>query len=147
MKKLLLLTVILSCFFAASAQYSPSAFKHLQRPEKRLMLSLAPTQTVTLDAFRFSAVTGYEFGTSQLVAGLAYGFQHLTADTAGNWYENYGVGVVVFGGGSTLNGFNPAGVFSVGVNINALNGLVSISPVYNFSGKFGLVWSLNLPLK
>lgn len=135
------------CFVVANAQYSPSPIKHLIRPEKKLMLSLAPTQAVTQNAFRFSAVTGYAFGTNQIVAGLAYGFQHLTADTAGNWFEDYGIGIVAFGGGSTITGFNPSTLFSAGLNFNYKNGLISVSPVYNFSGKFGFVWSLNLPLK
>lgn len=149
MKKLLLLTLITMSFFAASAQYSPSPFSHLIRPSEKDRISLNATATlVTQNAFRFSAVTGYEFPTNQIVAGLCYGFQSLKLDSANNWYENYGVGLVAFGGGSTTGTFNPATVFSAGVNINALNGLISLSPIYNFGAKqVGLVWSVNLPLK
>jgi hypothetical protein len=149
MKKLSILLLI-SFFTCGSlmAQYSPSPFGHLKRPIEKEKISLNPTATsITQNAFRFSAVSGYEFGTNQIVAGLCYGYQSLTLDTAGNWYENFGIGLVAFGGGSTTTGFNLATVFSAGININALNGLVSVSPVYNFSGKFGLVWSINLPLK
>jgi hypothetical protein len=149
MKKLLLLSIVLISVLCASAQYSPSPFKHLLRCDHLYKVSLNATAApITQNAFRFSAVTGYEFPTNQIVAGLAYGFQHLTADTAGNWFENYGIGIVAFGGGSTTGTFTPANVFSAGLNFNIENGLLSLSPVYNFGLKqFGVVWSLNLPLK
>lgn len=80
-----------------------------------------------------------------LMAGVGYGFQHLSWDyDAQKWVCKWSVSPVAFAGGSVAPS-TPASVMSIGILGGINNNLVMAGPVYNFGTKqFGVAVSIGI---
>jgi len=100
----------------------------------------------SLNAWRIiSVAAAYAEPGNILMAGIGYGYQHLSWDyTAEKWICKWSISPVAFAGGSVAPS-TPASVMSVGVLGGINNNLIMAGPVYNFGTKqFGVAVSIGI---
>jgi hypothetical protein len=134
MRKLLLLTFMVACFFAGNAQ---SFFHRLPKLQEKPKINLNPVVTST-DSTYFAirpvaSILAYSLPNQNLQAGAGISLQRLryTFSTQ-TYYVDYSVSLIGFAGG-TLAPSSPSGVVSIGLLAGILNNALQIGPAYNFS--------------
>jgi|ERR1700722_1602506 len=145
MRKLFLLLFLSSCFFASNAQ---SILKKESFPLEKYKLSLSGAVAIPMTQSLWRIIgplAGYSVPGNQVVTGIGFGRQWQTAKDSA-WFTNFSASIMVFAGGNVQPQLNPFNLISAGVGFGFDNNLIVVCPVYNFSGQFGLVLCIAIPL-